>query len=128
MRRSLLQSANGVSLGVNGFVIAHKLQVTVGIGGFGFAVGPFVALTTAMTVTNGSDLGIVKCKGATLNIDMGRGIGYVIPTAVVKVINAFLRALNVGQIQATGGTGTKIAELVSLDGYPPRVRAYQGAV
>lgn len=128
VKRSLLQSVDGVSLGANGLVIAHKLQVTVGIGGFGFAVGPFVSLTTAMTVTNGSDLGIVKCKGATLNLDMGYGIGYVMPAAVVSVINTFLRALNVAEIKRTGGIEGKLTHLATLRGHAPRVNACQGAI
>lgn len=128
VKRSLLQSTEGVSLGVNGFVIAHKLQVTVGIGGFGFAVGPYVSLTTAMTVVRGSDLGIVICKGATLNLDMGYGIGYVIPTAVVNVLNVFLRALNLKEIQASGGTKPVLTHLATLEGYGPKVKACQGAI
>lgn len=128
VKRSLLQSTEGVSLGVNGFVIAHKLQMTIGIGGFGFAVGPYVSLTTAMTVVRGSDLGLVICKGATLNLDMGYGIGYVIPTAVVNVINVFLRALNLGEIKPTGGTEPVLTHLATLEGYGPKVKACQGAI
>ena len=126
--RSIIQSTKGKSLGVTGFVLAHKLQVTVGIGGFGFAVGPYVSLNTAMTVTNGSDLGIVKCKGATLNLDLGYGIGYVIPSAVAEVLNTFLRALNLGQIPRTGGTGPTLAHLATLEGYWPKINACEGAI
>lgn len=128
VKRSLLQSAGGVSVGVTGFIIAHQLRMTIGIGGFGFAVGPYVSLTTAMSVVNGSDLGIVKCKGANLNLDMGYGIGYVMPTAVVKVINVFLRALNLGQIKSAGGTGPITTHLATLQGYAPKQKICAGAV
>lgn len=128
VKRSLLQSTNGVSLGVNGFIIAHKLRMTIGIGGFGFAVGPYVSLTTAMSVVNGSDLGMVKCKGANLILDMGYGIGYVMPLAVVKVINVFLRALNIGEIKPTGGTGPITTHLATLQGYAPKLKICEGAV
>ena len=128
VKRSLLQSTGGVSVGVTGFIIAHQLRMTIGIGGFGFAVGPYVSLTTAMSVVNGSDLGIVKCKGANLNLDMGYGIGYVMPTAVVKVINVFLRALNLGQIEPTGGTGPITTHLATLQGYAPKQKICAGAV
>ncbi|MEZ5265687.1 MAG: hypothetical protein R2755_28765 [Acidimicrobiales bacterium] len=128
VRRSLLQSTAGVSLGVNGFIIAHKLRVTVGIGGFGFAVGPYVSLTTTMSVVNGSDLGIVKCKGATLNLHMGYGIGYVMPAAVANLINMFLRALNLGQIASSGGTKPITTHLATLQGYAPKVKVCAGAV
>lgn len=128
VKRSLLQSTNGVSLGVNGFIIAHKLRMTIGIGAFGFAVGPYVSLTTAMSVVNGSDLGMVKCKGANLILDMGYGIGYVMPTAVVKVINVFLRALNIGEIAPTGGTGPITTHLATLRGYAPKLKICEGAV
>lgn len=127
VRKSLLQTTKGVSVGVNGFIIAHKLQMTIGIGGFGFAVGPYVSLITAMSVVNGSDLGIVKCKGGTLNLDMGYGIGYVMPTAVVKVINVFLHALNIGEIKASGGTKPITTHLATLQGYAPKLKICEGA-
>ncbi len=127
VKKSLLQTTKGASIGVNGFVIAHKLQMTIGIGGFGFAVGPYVSLTTAMSVVNGSDLGIVKCKGGTLNLDMGYGIGYVIPTAVVTVINFFLRALNVKEIKRSGGTGPILTHLATLEGFAPKMKICEGA-
>jgi hypothetical protein len=128
VKRSILQSSNGVSLGVTGFVIAHSLRVTVGIGGFGFAVGPYVSLTSAVGVTDGSDLGIVKCKGATLDLDLGYGIGYVMPEGVVRIINTVLAALNAGQIRPTGGTKPVTQRLATLQGYAPQVNVCKGAV
>jgi hypothetical protein len=128
VRRSILQSSTGVSLGVTGFVVAHSLRVTVGIGGFGFAVGPYVSLTSAVGVTDGSDLGIVKCKGATLDLDLGYGIGYVMPEGVVRIINTVLAALNAGQIRSTGGTKPITRRLATLQGYAPQVNVCKGAV
>ena len=128
VKRSLLQSASGVSLGVTGFVFAHKLKMTVGIGGFGFVVGPYASLTSAVGVANGSDLGIVKCKGATLDLDMAFGIGYVMPQPVVKVINFFLRSLNLGEIKPSGGTDVQKLHLATLQGYAPKVKVCEGAV
>lgn len=128
VKRSLLQSTSGVSLGVTGFVFAHKLKMTVGIGGFGFVVGPYASLTSAVGVTNGSDLGIVKCKGATLDLDMAFGIGYVMPQPVVKVINFFLRSLNLGEIKPSGGTDVQKLHLATLQGYAPKVKVCEGAV
>lgn len=128
VKRSLLESTNGVSLGVNGFLIAHKLRMTIGIGGWGFAVGPYVSLTTTMSVVRGSDLGMVTCKGANLVLDLGYGIGYVMPLAVATLVNVFLRALNLREIEPTGGTEPQTTRLATLQGTAPAAKVCEGAV
>ncbi len=127
VRKSLLQTTNGISIGVNGIVLSHKLRVIVGIGGFGFAVGPYASLISSVGVTNGSDLGIVKCKGATFDMKLGYGIGYQIPQAVTAVINFFLRALNIKQIAPSGGTPPQLKSLLHRSGVVPKLKICDGA-
>ncbi len=79
-------------------------------------------------MTRGSDLAIVQCRGATLNLDLGYGIGYVIPKPVADLVNALLRALNLGTIQRTGGTPPQLTHLATLQGYSPKLRVCDRAI
>ncbi len=128
VRKSMLQSVNGLSVGVNGLVLGYQLKIIVGIGGWGFAVGPYFSINAGIGVTNGSDLGIVKCRGATFDMDLGYGIGYSIPQPVASAINFFLRALNLGQIKASGGTPPHLEKLIHRQGYAPKLKICEGAV
>ncbi|HEX7094552.1 MAG TPA: hypothetical protein VF183_01625 [Acidimicrobiales bacterium] len=119
VKQSLLSSIDGISLGVNGIVLSHAVRVIVGIGAFGFATGPYFDFISSFGVTNGSDLGIVKCKGGSLDIFLGAGIGYQVPKPVTDAINFFLRALNLGQIQQTGGVEVARSNIVHKEGITP---------
>ena len=127
VRKSLLPSIQGPSVGINSFVMAYGIRALVGLGAGGFAFGPYVMLNNSIALINGSDLAIVKCKGATYLMNLGYGIGYQMPIPVVKVINFFLHALNLREISASGGTPPKYETVIRLPGYYPKVPACQGA-
>jgi hypothetical protein len=57
-------------------------------------------------VTNSSDLAAIKCKNATISVQMGAGLGYSIPQPVVSAINFILQKLNIGAISGSGGSET----------------------
>ncbi len=126
-RKNLVDSINGPSIGINSFVLAYSFRVLVGLGAGGFAFGPYFSFINGISLLNGSDLAIVKCKGATYTMDLGYGVGYSMPKPVAAVINFFLRALNLGQIQRQGGISFGSQRLITIAGVEPKVKACEGA-
>ncbi|MBS1839296.1 MAG: hypothetical protein JSS69_05890 [Acidobacteria bacterium] len=103
VKKSLVNTIGGASVGVNGIVLAYSGKVIVGIGAFGFVTGPYINYIASVGFTRGSDLGIKMCKSATLSIDLAVGVGYSMPQVINTAINFFLRQLNVGEVAASGG-------------------------
>lgn len=121
-KESLLDSTGGVAMGVSGLVLVHQVKVMVGIGAFGFNTGPYVAMNSSVAVSRGSDIGIVTCKAATLNMVMLAGVGYMMPQGVAGAVNFILRKLNLGEIQRSGGFETKPMNILSTTSYTPKVK------
>jgi hypothetical protein len=120
----LLEATEGVAVGVTGMVMTHHANVMVGIGAFGFLTGPYGFLNSSVAITNGSSLGIVHCKQATVSMGVGAGVGYRIPQPVTGAINSILRALNIREeIQGAGGIQTDPVIIVSMGRYHPAVQA-----
>ena len=121
-KESLLQSTNGVSLTPTGVMMIHQAKVIVGIGAFGFATGPYVALNSSVAVTNGSAIGYVVCKGATLTMALEGGVGYAIPQVVTRALNSILRALNIKhEVQGSGGFTMATQRLLSTTSVSPKI-------
>jgi len=123
VNQGLLNSIAGASVGVNGLVLAYNGKVIVGIGAFGFATGPYLGYTASIGISRGSDLaagpmGLPTCLGATIDIGMSVGIGYIIPQAVTDTINFILRQLNVKEIEREGGLEHR-ENLIHKDEYLP---------
>jgi hypothetical protein len=57
------------------------------------------------TTRIGEAVGIlgVPCRTGDLSIDIAGGVGYMIPKPMASIINSFLRALNMKQIDNIGG-------------------------
>jgi hypothetical protein len=107
-KKSLLESTRGMSLGASGLVMAHQLKVIVGVGVHGFAAGPYFAFTSSVGVTRASDIGLLTCHDATLDVTLAGGVGYLIPKAVTNAINFVLRQLNIKyQVEGEGGFSAK---------------------
>jgi hypothetical protein len=103
-RETLLNSAEGVSLGVGGLSLTHQVKVIGGFGAFNFVVGPYVFLNSNANVTRHGDTDtLAHCIFAGFNMRIGTGVGYVIPQTVTKAINFFLGALNLKPISGEGG-------------------------
>jgi hypothetical protein len=123
VKQSMLNSIAGASVGVNGLVLAYQGKVIVGIGAFGFATGPYIGYTTSIGISRGSDLaggpmGLPTCVGATIDISLSVGIGYIIPKPVTDAINLFLRQLNMKEINRSGGLEHQ-EKLIHKDEYRP---------
>lgn len=116
--KSLVKSINGISIGVNGFVLAYQARFLAGIGAFGFSAGIYFGFTAGVGVTRGSDAGLyvpgtggtirVVCRSATLDLKANYGVGYSIPAPVADVINFFLRVFKTRPIERADGIGKSI--------------------
>ncbi len=90
---NLGSSLQGVSLGANGLVLGYGGKLIIGLGSFGFIVGPYASINTSLGITRGSDLatGLVAytCRSATLVLELKYGVGFAIPEWSADMINAF---------------------------------------
>ena len=120
VNQSLINSIEGVSVGVNGIVLAYQGKVIVGVGAFGFVTGPYLGYNASVGFSRGSDLAapIRVCKGATLNIQMAVGVGYSIPQPVTSAINFVLRNLNMTEVQGSGGLEHR-EDILTKEQYDP---------
>lgn len=126
VEKSLLDSTRGITIGPAGIIIGHAMRVMLGIGAFGLATGIYVDFITSFSVTRGSDLGLVLCKGGSLDMVLGGGVGYSIPQPIVKGINLILSALNLKQIERTGGMEFARKTLIHLTDTKPESKICTG--
>ncbi len=83
----------GVSIGVTGFVVAVQFEVMVGIGTRVLAVGPFAAITVSVGLTNGSSIGIIKCKQASVDVILAGGLGHKMDRAIESYLKRLLPSI-----------------------------------
>ncbi|MEV1158381.1 hypothetical protein AB0J27_23580 [Micromonospora chokoriensis] len=112
VKRSLVDSVEGTSVGANSLLIDYDVKFFVGLGAVVFSAGLYAGLTTTVGITRGSSIGFgglqglanhEGCNRADLTVNARYGIGYTIPALVAKVINFFLRVFNAKPIAAEGG-------------------------
>ena len=101
--QSMSRNTGGLSLGAEGLNLGNQMKVIVGVGAFGFATGPFVSFTSGIGAFRGSDIGMIACNGATIDISLSGGIGYFIPKGISAAINFILRKLNIDAQVSNGG-------------------------
>jgi hypothetical protein len=97
------------------------MKVIVGIGGYGFATGPFVRLHTGVGYSAESDHAQLRgCRNASITVSIGAGFGYFLPQKLVDGINAILRTFNLRQIRSEGGKEAAFVRLLdSRTAVPP---------
>ena len=118
-KQNLANTLTGASMGVNGLVFAYGAKVIVGIGAFGFVTGPYVGYNTVVGVNKSPDLpGTLPCGSGTLNTSLRYGVGYQIPQVVTDVINIFMHALGVKEINSEGGYEKEDKLIDKTDYYP----------
>jgi len=118
-KQNLANTLTGVSMGVNGLVFAYGAKVIVGVGAFGFVTGPYVGYNTVIGVNKSPDLpGALPCGSGTLNTSLRYGVGYQIPQVVSDVINVFMHALGVKEINSEGGYENEEKLIDKTDYYP----------
>lgn len=91
--KSPVESLNGASVGVNGVVIAEQVKVVVGLGIPAAFTGPFVALTLSYGLTNGSAIGIVQCKQASIDVVLAGGLGFTLAPGELKFLELLEKKL-----------------------------------
>ena len=92
VQQSIIDSLQGITLGPSGVVLAVKMKVQAGIGIPAASAGPFGSVTTSLGVTNGSSLGasLVRCKGATLDMEVGGGVNVSISSSLLDALKLLL--------------------------------------
>lgn len=70
----LIDTISGVSVGVNGIVVAVSFEFGLTIGLPYAGAGPVAKFITSLGLTNGSSLGIVQCKQASITSNVTAGV------------------------------------------------------
>jgi hypothetical protein len=112
-QQSMTRTGTGISMGVAGLTLANQVRIIAGIGIHGFAAGPYFSFTTAVGAFRTSSIGMLACNGATLDIKLNGGVGYLIPKSIVNLINSVLRALNI-QYAIIGEGGLEAPEPITI--------------
>lgn len=92
VQQSILDSVSGITLGPSGIVFALEMKFMLGVGIASLSAGPFSAVTIDLGVTNGSSLGasLVRCRGATLDLKGGAGVGLELSAEQVPILKDLL--------------------------------------
>jgi len=112
-KTSMTRTGNGMSMAVTGLNLANSVKVIAGIGIHGFAAGPYFTFTTAVGAFRGSAIGMIACNGATLDVKMNGGVGYLIPKSITNLINSVLSALNI-KYRITGEGGLQPSKALTI--------------
>jgi hypothetical protein len=95
-------NVSGVSVGINSLVYGMSQELLVGLGFAGFSTGPYIALSESMSALKQSSTTWVDCRQATLSMQLDAGVGYTLPSVLVKVVNVFLSLANAQPISDHG--------------------------
>ena len=126
IKKSILDTLQGISIGVNGMSASYDVKVTVGIGAFGFTIGPYFGLHVDVGVARGSAAGAqIVCNSATVAIYAKYGVGFTFPAALARIINFFLEKLDKKPIKNSGGIG-KNTNTYSKTAYDPNTHICTG--
>jgi hypothetical protein len=82
----MMDSLRSISVGVNGLVFANQFKLQLGLGTAAANAGPYAGTTLAVGFTLGSDLGLIKCRGATLDLNQAVGFGFIISNAEIRKV------------------------------------------
>ena len=94
VEQKMLDSIQSLSVGVNGIVFAQSLTLGFGLGVSTIRVGPSVSLKVAVGVTSGSDLGIIKCRSATLDVTGEVGVDIKVPSIAKGILDKLAPGLS----------------------------------
>ena len=100
---SLLDSIQAVGIAPIGLIFGYQAKLTVGVGLLGFSAGAWLSMIARIGVTAAASEAAVPCRLAAINVGLGYGIGYEIPTPVATLVNIFLRTFGAPPIKARGG-------------------------
>jgi hypothetical protein len=86
----LIDSLMGVSVGVNGIVVAVSFEFGLLFGLPLAGAGPVAAFITSLGLTNGSSLGIVQCQQVSITSVLTAGVGLQIFDPIKKALKTLL--------------------------------------
>lgn len=89
VKKSIYDDFHGPSVGANGIVLAAEFRFGVVVGLPIAGAGPYAAVVTAVGLTVGSSIGIIRCRGASLNVTLKGGVGI----SMSKLLKAALEKL-----------------------------------
>ncbi|HXI14601.1 MAG TPA: hypothetical protein VNM92_18440 [Thermoanaerobaculia bacterium] len=84
--QSPVESMEGVSVGVNAVIVAAQIKSVIGLGIPAALAGPFAAVTVSYGMTNGSSIGIVKCRQTSIDVVVAGGAGYTLAPGELKFL------------------------------------------
>lgn len=91
---SPVENLTGVSVGVNGIVVALQLKVVVGLGVPAAFAGPFAAFTVSYGLTKGSAIGITTpCNQSSIDVLIGGGAGYTMSSKQLALLTFLSKKL-----------------------------------
>jgi hypothetical protein len=124
VKRSLLESISGVSAGASGVVFAVESRILAGVGTPAAMTGPYVKVIVSTGVSRGSDLGaaLAVCRGGTLKIDVGTGIGTQVSSFALDVLKKLLGT----SIKAEAELSEKLHTVVNKSAVTPQIPLCQG--
>lgn len=122
---SLMETLSGISVGVNGVVLAAQMKVLAGVGVPLFSAGPYAAITIGTGLTVGSDLGIVKCRQASLDVVAAGGFGYVFSSGDDTAVKKFLEGLGLSRVKLDSEHAGVTQTIYEFRDYDPKVAACQ---
>lgn len=91
--QSPLDNMAGVSVGVNGVVLAVQVKAVLGLAIPAALAGPFASITVSCGLTNGSAIGIVHCMQSSIDVVVAGGVGYTLDSKLVKAVNTIAARL-----------------------------------
>jgi hypothetical protein len=92
VKKSIIDSISGITLGPSGVVFAVKMKVQAALGIPVASAGPFGSVTTSVGVTNGSSLGapLARCRSASLDMEVGGGVSLSLSSPVLDALKKLL--------------------------------------
>jgi hypothetical protein len=111
----LVDSLAGVSVGINSVVAAVSFEFGLQAGLPVAGAGPYARLVTAVTLLNGSSIGIVQCRQTTIDATLKAGVAI----NVYSPVKAAIKKLFGYDIPAEKELLTK--QLLKLRDYAPKV-------
>ncbi|MGB9378798.1 MAG: hypothetical protein WCB04_14935 [Mycobacteriales bacterium] len=113
-------NVTGVSVGVNGVVIALQMKLVIGLGIPAALAGPFAAVTVSYGITNGSAIGIVQCRQSSLDVVLAGGVGFTIAPGELKIFELLEGLLSLApKLDSEYAAGT--TSVVHRTDYQPKV-------
>ena len=130
-KKNLAATLTGESPAVNGLVIAYAGKLIIGVGSWGFVVGPYASINSSIGITKGSDLQIpivgYTCRSADLKFWLEYGVGFAIPKWTSDLVSFAIGIFGAKPISRDYTKSLGSIDIASRsDGVPPKCAATAG--